>query len=401
MKILTTLCCIFTLHKIGVKCSEGTCSADQSDCSDLEEDKKYAESKNNRWSHYLEEIEKAKASYEPCQSSNCSCHTTLIEKDLLVFKDGITEDLINRARTKGVLYQILNGKVYREEECMFPFRCSGIEHFLHKISAELPDTEFVVNTRDWPQVPNYRRDVLPVFSFSKTNDFYDITYPAWTFWEGGPAISLYPRGLGRWDQHRISVRKAAKKWPWKKKKDVAFFRGSRTSGERDPLVLLSRKRPDLVDAQYTKNQAWRSEKDTLGAPPAAEVSLEDHCQYKYLFNYRGVAASFRFKHLFLCESLVFHVGNEWIEFFYPAMKPWIHYIPVSKDADEKELSDLIEFAKYNDDLVKAITANGAEFIQDHLKFEDITCYWRELLKKYSKLLKYRVKKDDKVKVLKG
>ncbi|KAK2705387.1 hypothetical protein QYM36_017432, partial [Artemia franciscana] len=95
---------------------------------------------------------------------------------------------------------------------------------------------------------------------TQTNDFYDITYPAWTFWEGGPAISLYPRGLGRWDQHRISVRKAAKKWPWKKKKDVAFFRGSRTSGERDPLVLLSRKRPDLVDAQYTKNQAWRSEK---------------------------------------------------------------------------------------------------------------------------------------------
>ena len=33
----------------------------------------------------------------------------------------------------------------------------------------------------------------------------------------------------------------------------------RTSSERDPLVLLSRDNPQLVDAQYTKNQAWRSD----------------------------------------------------------------------------------------------------------------------------------------------
>ena len=45
-------------------------------------------------------------------------------------------------------------------------------------------------------------------------------------------------------------------------------------------------------------------------------------RYKYLFNYRGVAASFRFKHLFLCRSLVFHVGEEWDEFFYAYLIPW-------------------------------------------------------------------------------
>jgi Glycosyl transferase family 90 len=55
---------------------------------------------------------------------------------------------------------------------------------------------------------------------------------------------------------------------------------------------------------------------------------------RYLFNFRGVAASFRFKHLFLCNSLVFHVGNDWLEFFYPAMKPWVHYIPVKKDLSD-------------------------------------------------------------------
>lgn len=55
---------------------------------------------------------------------------------------------------------------------------------------------------------------------------------------------------------------------------------------------------------------------------------------RYLFNFRGVAASFRLKHLFLCGSLVFHVGDEWQEFFYPQLRPWVHYIPVKQDLSD-------------------------------------------------------------------
>jgi protein glucosyltransferase len=50
------------------------------------------------------------------------------------------------------------------------------------------------------------------------------------------------------------------RYGWSDKRAQAFFRGSRTSHERDPLVLLSRAKPTLVDAQYTKNQAWKSNK---------------------------------------------------------------------------------------------------------------------------------------------
>ena len=87
---------------------------------------------------------------------------------------------------------------------------------------------------------------------------------------------------------------------------------------------MSREDPDLADAQYTKNQAWKSAKDTLDAPPAQEVSLENHCQYKYLVNFVGVAASFRHKHLFLCGSVVFHEENGWIEFYYPQVSTIFH-----------------------------------------------------------------------------
>jgi protein glucosyltransferase len=104
-------------------------------------------------------------------------------------------------------------------------------------------------------ISRFESSPLPLFSFSKTDEYADIFYPAWTFWAGGPATKLYPKGLGRWDVFRERLAKAANATPWADKADVAFFRGSRTSSERDPLVLLSRRKPEMVDAQYTKNQA--------------------------------------------------------------------------------------------------------------------------------------------------
>lgn len=80
---------------------------------------------------------------------------------------------------------------------MFPARCAGIEHFIFELLPKLPDTEMIINTRDWPQIPKRYGVFGPVFSFSKTSEYYDIMYPAWAFWEGGPAISLHPRGIGR------------------------------------------------------------------------------------------------------------------------------------------------------------------------------------------------------------
>ncbi|XP_030636725.1 protein O-glucosyltransferase 1 [Chanos chanos] len=349
--------------------------------------------KGNRWQKYLDKITKATQNYKPCDQQNCSCHLNVLKKDLAPFRGGISEELMSSTVRRGVgtHYQIIAHKLYRDQNCMFPARCSGVEHFILGLIDRLPDMEMVINVRDYPQIPEWVQPVLPVLSFSKTSDYQDIMYPAWTFWEGGPAVwPIYPTGLGRWDLMREDLRKSAARWPWKKKTSRGFFRGSRTSPERDPLILLSREEPALVDAEYTKNQAWRSEKDTLGRPPAKEIPLVDHCEYKYLFNFRGVAASFRFKHLFLCGSLVFHVGEEWLEFFYPQLKPWVHYIPVRQDL--ADLRELLQFVKENDDIAESIAQRGQRFIQDHLRMEDVSCYWERLLTDFSLLLKYKPKR---------
>ncbi|XP_049919635.1 protein O-glucosyltransferase 1 [Epinephelus moara] len=346
-----------------------------------------------QWKNIRDKISDAVKGHTPCNPVNCSCHLSVLQDDLRPFKGRISEDLMAATVQRGVgtHYQIIGHKLYREPNCMFPARCSGVEHFILEVIDRLPDMEMVVNVRDYPQVPSWVQPTLPVFSFSKTADYQDIMYPAWTFWEGGPAVwPIYPTGLGRWDLMRDDLKKSAEQWPWKQKESRGFFRGSRTSPERDPLILLSREAPELVDAEYTKNQAWKSERDTLGRPPAKEIPLVDHCKYKYLFNFRGVAASFRLKHLFLCGSLVFHVGDEWQEFFYPQLQPWVHYIPVQQDLSD--VRELLQFVKENDDIAQEIATRGKEFILDHLRMQDVSCYWERLLTEFSRLLTYKPKR---------
>ncbi|XP_002069626.4 O-glucosyltransferase rumi [Drosophila willistoni] len=362
------------------------------------------EVKINSKDKFGQQIENAMANYEPCSSDesdvNCSCHEKVLNQDLAAYQStGVSRQMIESSARYGTRYKIYENQLYRDEKCMFPARCQGIEHFLRQLLPVLPNMDLIINTRDYPQINTAWGNSVgngPVFSFSKTKEYRDIMYPAWTFWAGGPATRLHPRGIGRWDLMREKLEKRAAAIPWSQKRELGFFRGSRTSEERDSLILLSRRQPQLVEARYTKNQAWKSPKDTLNATPADEVSFEDHCKYKYLFNFRGVAASFRLKHLFLCKSLVFHVGDEWQEFFYDQLKPWIHYIPLKSYPSQEEYEEILQYFRTHDQLAKNIAEQGYNFVWQHLRMKDVKCYWRKLLKGYAKLLTYEVRPESEL-----
>ncbi|XP_037590976.1 protein O-glucosyltransferase 1 isoform X3 [Cebus imitator] len=271
----------------------------------------------SKWKVFIDQINRSLEDYEPCSSQNCSCYRGVIEEDLTPFRGGISRKMMAEVvrRKLGTHYQIIKNRLYRENDCMFPSRCSGVEHFILEVIRRLPDMEMVINVRDYPQVPKWMEPAIPVFSFSKVSSTVAM--------EKEKLYSIFPRI-----------------------------------------------------------------EDTLGKPAAKDVHLVDHCKYKYLFNFRGVAASFRFKHLFLCGSLVFHVGDEWLEFFYPQLKPWVHYIPVKTDLSN--VQELLQFVKANDDVAQEIAERGSQFIRNHLQMDDITCYWENLLTEYSKFLSYNV-----------
>eukprot|EP01134_Creolimax_fragrantissima_P003558 CFRG3558T1 len=361
-------------------------------------------------SKYMLQVLERSQEWRDCGTTEIICYQNGLREALSHWETkSISKEDIQRAlgaTRSGVLYQIVDGKLYRsggvpdENRCVFPMRCDGIEHMLNKVleqrkgpgQEQLPNIEFVLNERDYPMSLIGRSNRHPIFSFSRNTKYIDIMYPNWSFYKGGPCIKSEPECLGRWDLKIESMTKASRTFPWAEKEEVAFFRGSRTSKERDPLIQLSRSHPHLVKARYVKNQSWRSRADTLGEEPAEEVTLDDHCKYKFLFNFKGVAASFRFRHLFLCGSLVFHVLDEdddWMEFFYKEMRPWVHYIPVKKDLSNCQ--ELIEWAMRYDGIAEKVATAGQKFVLDHLRMEDVYTYWYHLLLNYSKLVKYKVK----------
>src|SRR5690606_7999969 len=144
----------------------------------------------------------------PDGSSPCAMFLPLVDSDLGYFEDKFGPHFLTKAvidqmvgSKRGVHYQVVDGRLYRDRQCMFPSRCDGIEHFLLQLAGRLPNLDLVVNVRDYPQVGRYfpADQQWPIFSFSKELDSHaDLTYPAWTFWSGGPALDLYPTGIGRW-----------------------------------------------------------------------------------------------------------------------------------------------------------------------------------------------------------
>ncbi|CAI9580243.1 unnamed protein product, partial [Staurois parvus] len=151
------------------------------------------------WFPYLHRIQKRVESHAPGVTMTPAMIGSP-RQDLAPFRSGISRDLMKNviSRKLGTHYQIMERGLYREEECMFPARCSGVEHFLLDLLPDLPDMEMVINVRDYPQVPHWMTPVIPVFSFSKTSDYRDIMYPPRLDLLGKGALlcgPLYPTGL--------------------------------------------------------------------------------------------------------------------------------------------------------------------------------------------------------------
>ena len=127
------------------------------------------------------------------------------------------------------------------------------------------------------------------------------------------------------------------------------------------------------------------------------MPLEEHCEYKYLLNIRGKAASFRLRHLFLCGSLVFHVGDEWTEFFYCTLVPWVHYVPVGRGLEE--LQDLVAWFDAHPQQARRIAAAGEKHVREHLRMADVYGYWENLLLHYAAKCDWEPTLDEKLRLI--
>lgn len=196
------------------------------------------------------------------------------------------------------------------------------------------------------------------------------------------------------------VKSGSAAFPWEKKEDLLFWRGSATDGEyrrgswrrspRAKLTLLSVAKPGLIDAGLTSLPQVMGDDvmdDILKATGGLKkiLSIHDHMRYKYLMDIDGNSNGWdRCFWGLLSNSALFKQVTDFNQWYYRALKPWVHYIPVA--ADLSDLEERLAWAKNHDDKARAIAEDGRKVAQEVFTREAVFEYMRRLLTAYNERL---------------
>ena len=82
--------------------------------------------------HYVHSIDvrfrisRAVNQYVGCGNNSCDCFTSIIDDDLEMWSDGISRSSFELAKQRGVHYQVIDHKLYRQQNCLFTARWVGL-----------------------------------------------------------------------------------------------------------------------------------------------------------------------------------------------------------------------------------------------------------------------------------
>lgn len=288
---------------------------------------------------------------------------------------------------------------------------------------EVPDIEFFINKRDYPQMkvddtepynhiwdskhkplvshkyPKY----APILSGSSTKMNADIPFPTYEDW----ARVIYQRS-GLVFPNSCREYPDVTPVPWNAKMAKAVFRGATTGSGTTPQTNqrlrafeIGEKHKDLMDIGITKwnlrprkleGSKYLQTIERKSYPIATKLDLQQQCQYKYILNLEGHVAAYRLSYELSSGSVVLLAGSEWEMWYYPFLKAYEHYIPVKMD-----LSDLvsqIEWCKANDGKCQEIANNARAFYNKYLGFKGILDFLqKELWEISAKTKPYRYLPD--------
>ena len=77
------------------------------------------------------------------------------------------------------------------------------------------------------------------------------------------------------------------------------------------------------------------------------------------------------------------------EFFYSALRPYVHYLPLARNLSD--IHDIIQWARANPIIVQAILNEARFFRRRYLNGQTINNYLLDLLTRYSNLQKFTPK----------
>ena len=266
----------------------------------------------------------------------------------------------------------------------------------HMVS--LPEVEFVAHLWDHPKVD--RQTPLPIFAHYSDESHRDIPMPAPWSWDekqhSFPQPWIKVRGGGA----------CAK--PWGTRDEKLYFRGGcngPTRGWRGPLwPFYPRKRANRLSASSggtidagvydhcdspklsPLEWAWDAQMEKEMGRNAPKKRIEPfgkNCEHRYILHIDGNVASSRLASELFVGSTIFKQESFSSEYFYPLLKPWVHYIPVATNLHD--VPSKLKWAKEHPRKAEAIAKAGADFAREHLHTSSIACYWWQLLTAFAEL----------------
>jgi hypothetical protein len=199
-----------------------------------------------------------------------------------------------------------------------------------------------------------------------------------------------------------AIEKAVRVNPFEQRQEIIKWRGSLSGSEypnlenygrfpRYALLMMSVKYPDIVDARLTNyyfggnepGAALRKRFEREFGCPAETLPAASFVPYKYLISLDGVAAAWKRVATILASGAVLLLHHRWNQFFYPGLKPWIHYVPIKYDVSN--LIEQYEWLIAHPSQAKKIAENGLRFARCILHPKALEAYFAEVVNKCSEL----------------
>jgi len=262
--------------------------------------------------------------------------------------------------------------------------------------VRLPNAEFVACLYDHAKVD--RQTPLPVFVHYSDVAHRDVPIPAPWSWD--ETQHAFP-------QPWVKVR-AGCATPWSQRDSVLYFRGGcngPTRGWRGPLwKFYPRKRANQLSAAHTGQidagvydhcdspklskiewgwDAAMEREMSARAPKKPIDKFAANCAHKHLLHIDGNAASSRLASELHVGSTIFKQDSFSNEYFYPLLRPYVHYVPVA--ASLHDVPEKLAWAKAHPQQAEAIANAGKQFAREHLHVTAVACYWWQLLTAFAEL----------------
>ena len=316
--------------------------------------------------------------------------------------DKIWNNLEIRNASHMARFQIINQKLYADSFNLMNHRFWELLVYFQKIINlyKVQDIDFIIYIRD--EIPSDLEEKIagiPAFIMSKNLD--SVSQKDMFLLPDTYMILEY------WSKLTNKIIEANKKHPWNSKINKIFWRGA-TTGEANiyninnfdklpclSLVMESRLYPELIDAKFTtyaqfsEDQAGKDLREILAkllGDDAQKIKEVDHLKYKYLISIDGNSTTWgRPVWMMLSNSVLLKQETKNIQWFYSAIKPYVHYVPINNNLSN--IFAQLEWIKNHDSELQAISQNAQNFVKNNLMPGDIEAHMVIILNEYYKLQK--------------